>query len=67
MPTKRALEAGIKVAWEGEGGVSNGLFSLMTPFITRKNRQGVIIAADQAIRPEHCAEDGHRLGLGSIC
>ena len=49
MPTKRALDAGIKVAWEGEGGVSNGLFSLMTPFITRKNRQGVIIAADQAI------------------
>ena len=37
MPTKRALDGGIKVAWEGEGGVDNGLFSLMTPFITRKN------------------------------
>jgi predicted amidohydrolase YtcJ len=49
MPTKRALDYGIKVAWEGEGGVSNGLFSLMTPFITRRNRQGVIIAADQAV------------------
>ncbi len=49
MPTKRALEAGIKVAWEGEGGVSNGLFSLMTPFITRRNKQGLIIAADQAV------------------
>ena len=49
MPTKRALDYGIKVAWEGEGGVSNGLFSLMTPFITRKNRQGLIIAADQAV------------------
>ena len=49
MPTKRALEAGIKVAWEGEGGVGNGLFSLMTPFITRKNKQGLIIAADQAV------------------
>ena len=49
MPTKRALDGGIKVAWEGEGGVGNGLFSLMTPFITRRNRQGLIIAADQAI------------------
>jgi predicted amidohydrolase YtcJ len=49
MPTKRALDAGIKVAWEGEGGVANGLFSLMTPFITRENKQGVIVAADQAI------------------
>jgi len=49
MPTKRALDYGIKVAWEGEGGVSNGLFSLMTPFITRRNQQGVIIAADQAV------------------
>ena len=49
MPTKRALDYGIKVAWEGEGGVSNGLFSLMTPFITRRNRQGLIIAADQAV------------------
>jgi len=49
MPTKRALDAGIKVAWEGEGGVGNGLFSLMTPFITRRNKQGVIIAADQAV------------------
>ena len=49
MPTKRALDGGIKVAWEGEGGVDNGLFSLMTPFITRRNRQGLIIAADQAI------------------
>ncbi|MDA2934239.1 amidohydrolase family protein, partial [Acidobacteria bacterium AH-259-D05] len=49
VPTKRALDAGIKVAWEGEGGVNNGLFALMTPFITRKNRQGVIIAPDQAV------------------
>jgi hypothetical protein len=49
MPTKRALDYGIKVAWEGEGGVANGLFSLMTPFITRRNRQGVIVAADQAV------------------
>lgn len=49
MPTKRALDAGIKVAWEGEGGVDNGLFSLMVPFITRKNKQGLTIAADQAV------------------
>ena len=49
MPTKRALEAGIKVAWEGEGGVSDGLFSLITPFITRRNKQGLIIAEDQAV------------------
>ncbi len=49
MPTKRALDYGIKVAWEGEGGVGNGLFSLMTPFITRRNKQGLIIAADQAV------------------
>ena len=49
MPAKRALDGGIKVAWEGEGGVGNGLFSLMTPFITRRNRQGLIIAADQAV------------------
>lgn len=50
VPVKRALEAGVKVAWEGEGGWRNGLFGdLMVPFLTRTNRQGVVIAKDQAI------------------
>ncbi len=49
VPAKRALEGGIKVAWEGNSSPTNSIFSLMIPFITRKNRQGVIIAADQAL------------------
>lgn len=49
VPVKRTLEAGIKVAWEGEGGYRDGAFSMFAPFITRKNAQGVVIAPDQAL------------------
>jgi predicted amidohydrolase YtcJ len=50
VPIRRTLDAGIKVAWEGEGGWKDGIFGrLWTPFITRTNRQGVVVAADQAI------------------
>jgi predicted amidohydrolase YtcJ len=50
IPVKRTLDAGIKVAWEGEGGWKNGLFGdLMVPFLTRTNLQGVTIAKDQQI------------------
>jgi len=37
------------VAWEGEGSWRNGAFSLMTGFMTRKNKQGVIVGPDQAL------------------
>jgi predicted amidohydrolase YtcJ len=49
VPVKRTLDSGIKVAWEGEGSWRNGAFSLMTGFMTRKNKQGVIVGADQAL------------------
>ena len=48
VPVKRTLEAGVKVAWEA-GGTRGGLFATLTPFITRKNRQGVVVAPDQAL------------------
>ena len=49
VPVKRTLEAGIKVAWEGEGGYKDGAFSMIAPFLTRKNKQGVEVAPDQAL------------------
>lgn len=49
VPVKRVLEAGIKVAWHGEGAGKEGLFSKFIGFLTRKTQQGVYINRDQAI------------------
>ena len=49
VPVKRTLAAGIKVAWEGEGGYKDGAFSMIAPFITRRNKQGKLVAPDQAL------------------
>jgi predicted amidohydrolase YtcJ len=49
VPVKDAIEAGIKVAWEGEGGYKDGPFSMIAPFLTRKNHQGAQVNPNQAL------------------
>lgn len=48
-PVKSALDAGVKVVFESEGAIENGLFSAFTPFVTRKNAQGNIVSAQNAV------------------
>ena len=48
-PTKNILEAGVPVSWETEMGLENGIVSRMTPFITRKNAAGKVVAPDQTV------------------
>ncbi|MDA2932892.1 amidohydrolase family protein [Acidobacteria bacterium AH-259-D05] len=49
VPVKRTLEAGVKVAWQGEGAIKDGIFEKFIGFLTRKTRQGVVVNPDQAI------------------
>lgn len=48
-PVKSILNAGIPVAFETEFGIENGIFSRFTPFMTRKNSKGNVVAPDQAV------------------
>ena len=48
-PIKNILNAGVEVAWAAEGGLENGIFSSFTPFVTRKNPNGEVVAANQAV------------------
>lgn len=48
-PVKTALDAGVKVVFETEGYVDNGLFSAFVPFITRVNRNGQVVSAKNAV------------------
>ncbi|MBI4483285.1 MAG: amidohydrolase family protein [Acidobacteria bacterium] len=48
-PLKNIVNAGVPVAWETEFGLENGIFSRFSPFITRLNAQGKIVASDQAV------------------
>jgi predicted amidohydrolase YtcJ len=48
-PIKSILDGGVKVVWEYEGRPEDGIFSSMVPFMTRKNDQGNIVAADEAV------------------
>lgn len=48
-PVKTILDAGVKVVFESEEPIELGLFSSFTPFITRKNRNGVVVSAKNAV------------------
>ena len=48
-PVKSALDAGVKVVFETEGFVEDGLFSAFVPFITRVNRNGKVVSAKNAV------------------
>ena len=49
-PVKDILEAEVPVAWATEGTwAEDGLFSSFEAFLTRKNKNGIVIGADQAI------------------
>lgn len=50
-PIRRILEAGLPVAWSAEGWARQGrrMFTSFTPFITRKNEDGKVVAAAQAV------------------
>jgi predicted amidohydrolase YtcJ len=48
-PVKSSLDAGIRVVFETEGYVTDGLFSSFTPFITRKNDLGKIVSPQNAV------------------
>ena len=39
----------VEVAWAAEGGLEGGIFSTFTPFVTRKNPNGEVVAANQAV------------------
>jgi predicted amidohydrolase YtcJ len=48
-PVKSALDAGIRVVFETEGYVTDGLFTSFTPFITRKNDLGKLVSPQNAV------------------
>jgi len=48
-PVKTALDAGVKVVFESEGAIENGLFSAFTPYITRRNQMGKIVSEKNAV------------------
>ena len=48
-PVKTALDAGVKVVFESEEGVDDGLFAAFVPFITRKNETGDIVSLQNAV------------------
>ncbi|MBI4481699.1 MAG: amidohydrolase family protein [Acidobacteria bacterium] len=53
VPVKSVLDGGVKVVFESEVRVESGsgptLFSYFVPFLTRKNREGQVVAPDEAI------------------
>ena len=59
MPTKRALEAGIKVAWEGEGGAPNSKPGIWNACRERNK-------SDQRIRGQVVRRSGLAAGLPAV-
>ncbi|MBI4483878.1 MAG: amidohydrolase family protein [Acidobacteria bacterium] len=48
-PVKSALDAGVKVAFECEEDLYDGLFAYFEPFVTRKNEMGKLVAPQEAV------------------